>query len=50
MEKRVVVGISGASGVVYGYEMLKPWGVSAMKSHVVITERPNTILLGPTTA
>ena len=38
MEKRIVVGISGASGVVYGYEMLKTLGRLGYESHVVITE------------
>ena len=38
MEKRVVIGISGASGVVYGYEMLKTLRRLGYESHVVITQ------------
>ncbi len=37
-QKRVVVGISGASGVVYGYEMLRTLRRLGYESHVVITK------------
>ena len=37
--KRLVVGISGASGVIYGLEMLRALKDLGYESHVVITER-----------
>ena len=37
-EKRIVVGISGASGVAYGYEMLKTLRRLGYETHVVITQ------------
>ena len=37
--KRLVVGISGASGVVYGLEMLRALQDLGYESHVVLTER-----------
>jgi 4-hydroxy-3-polyprenylbenzoate decarboxylase len=37
--KRLVVGISGASGVVYGLEMLRVLKDLGYESHVVLTER-----------
>jgi len=37
--KRIVVGISGASGVIYGLEMLKALQDLGYESHVVLTEQ-----------
>jgi 4-hydroxy-3-polyprenylbenzoate decarboxylase len=37
--KRLVVGISGASGVIYGLEMLRVLKDLGYESHVVLTER-----------
>ena len=37
--KRLVVGISGASGVIYGLEMLRVLKGLGYESHVVLTER-----------
>ena len=37
--KRLVVGISGASGVIYGLEMLKALQDLGYESHVVLTEQ-----------
>ena len=37
--KRLVVGISGASGVIYGLEMLRALKDLGYESHVVLTER-----------
>ncbi|MGD8917012.1 MAG: flavoprotein, partial [Syntrophobacterales bacterium] len=37
--KRLVVGISGASGVIYGLEMLKTLQELGYESHVVLTEQ-----------
>jgi flavin prenyltransferase len=37
--KRLVVGISGASGVIYGLEILKALKDLGYESHVVLTER-----------
>jgi 4-hydroxy-3-polyprenylbenzoate decarboxylase len=37
--KRLVVGISGASGVIYGLEMLRVLQDLGYESHVVLTER-----------
>lgn len=37
--KRLVVGISGASGVIYGLEMLKALKDLGYESHVVLTEK-----------
>lgn len=37
--KRLVVGISGASGVIYGLEMLKALKDLGYESHVVLTQR-----------
>lgn len=37
--KRLIVGISGASGVVYGLEMLKALQDLGYESHVVLTEQ-----------
>ncbi|UCG12136.1 MAG: UbiX family flavin prenyltransferase [Deltaproteobacteria bacterium] len=37
--KRLVVGISGASGVIYGLEMLRVLNALGYESHVVLTER-----------
>ena len=44
--KRLVVGISGASGVIYGLEMLKALKNLGFETHVVLTEmaRKNFIL------
>ncbi|MGB6378994.1 MAG: flavoprotein, partial [Syntrophobacteria bacterium] len=36
--KRLVVGISGASGVIYGLEMLRVLQDLGYESHVVLTE------------
>ena len=37
--RRLVVGISGASGVIYGLEMLRVLQDLGYESHVVLTER-----------
>ena len=37
--KRLVVGISGASGVIYGLEMLRALKDLGYESHVILTER-----------
>jgi flavin prenyltransferase len=38
LNKPVIVGISGASGVIYGIEMLKQFRNARVKTHLILTE------------
>ena len=38
MSKRIIIGISGASGVIYGIEILKELAKQDMETHLVISE------------
>jgi 4-hydroxy-3-polyprenylbenzoate decarboxylase len=37
-KRRVIVGISGASGVIYGIELLKALGERGVETHLVVTD------------
>ena len=38
MKKRIVIGISGASGVIYGIEMLRELSKKDLETHLIISE------------
>jgi 4-hydroxy-3-polyprenylbenzoate decarboxylase len=38
MKKRIIIGISGASGVIYGIELLKELAKNDLETHLIISE------------
>lgn len=38
MKKRIVVGIAGASGVIYGVRLLKHLGLKGVETHLILSE------------